>query len=119
MKAKPSELAAKTKALKAIVARIQGVYDDPALMAFGPLSASIKTDCLAIAEAALGPKTCYAIRSKNFPSSFLCGDGKFIMGWCSGMGKKNTLIYKSRKCAENKIKKIQGMGELHEINSGH
>ncbi len=40
-------------ALEAIAARVDGVFDDPALMAFGPLSIDTEADCLAIARAAI------------------------------------------------------------------
>jgi hypothetical protein len=40
-------------ALRAIVARIRGVFDAPELQAFGPLSGSVQEDCLAIAQQAL------------------------------------------------------------------
>lgn len=41
------------KGLKAIQARISGVWDDPALEAFGPLSSDTVKDVLTIAEQAL------------------------------------------------------------------
>ncbi len=40
-------------ALEAIEARISGTYDNPALMAFGPLSIDTEADCSAIARAAI------------------------------------------------------------------
>lgn len=40
-------------ALEAIAARVDGVFDDPALMAFGPLSIDTGADCSAIARAAI------------------------------------------------------------------
>jgi hypothetical protein len=42
------------RALLAIVARINGVYDDPYLVEFGPLLADTEADVLRIAIAALG-----------------------------------------------------------------
>ena len=41
------------KGLKAIQARISGVWDEPALEAFGPLSVDTVKDVLSIAEQAL------------------------------------------------------------------
>jgi hypothetical protein len=41
------------EALKAIVARIMGEWDYPALVKFGPLSVSTETDCATIAAEAL------------------------------------------------------------------
>lgn len=46
-----------TAALRAIVARIQGVFDDPDLVAFGALSTDIAADVLAIATAGLPEET--------------------------------------------------------------
>ncbi len=40
-------------ALEAIEARINGVYDCPALVAFGPLHHDTQWDCLRIARAAI------------------------------------------------------------------
>ena len=40
-------------ALEAIEARISGIWDNPALVAFGPLSTNTDADCLAIARAAI------------------------------------------------------------------
>lgn len=40
-------------ALIAIRARIQGEWDNPYLMAFGPLSADVRTDCNEIATKAI------------------------------------------------------------------
>jgi hypothetical protein len=40
-------------ALEAIEARIHGIWDNPALVAFGSLSTSTENDCTAIARAAL------------------------------------------------------------------
>lgn len=40
-------------ALEAIIARIDGEYDNPALVAFGPLSIDTETDCKDIAVAAI------------------------------------------------------------------
>lgn len=42
-----------TSALNAIVARIDGRFDDADLVAFGPLRASVESDCREIAQAAL------------------------------------------------------------------
>ncbi|WP_329832732.1 hypothetical protein [Stenotrophomonas geniculata] len=42
-----------TSALKAIVARIDGRFDDTNLIAFGPLQTSVESDCREIAQAAL------------------------------------------------------------------
>jgi hypothetical protein len=42
-----------TASLRAIDARVQGVWDDPDLMAHGPLGPSAADDCEAIAAAAL------------------------------------------------------------------
>lgn len=41
------------QALEAIKARINGEYDNPSLVAFGPLSLSASLDCIDIAQAAL------------------------------------------------------------------
>lgn len=41
------------EALGAIAARINGEWDDPALVAFGPLSIDAQSDCLRIARAAI------------------------------------------------------------------
>lgn len=41
------------KALRAIVARINGVWDDPDLKAFGLIGDDTLSDCLAIAQQAL------------------------------------------------------------------
>lgn len=41
------------QALRAILARAQGEYDDPALVAFGPLSPDILRDIVLIAEQGL------------------------------------------------------------------
>jgi len=40
-------------ALRAIVARVDGVWVDPSLVAFGPLSTNTASDCAAIARTAL------------------------------------------------------------------
>lgn len=40
-------------ALKAIKARIDGDYDNPALVAFGPLHTDISLDCALLADAAI------------------------------------------------------------------
>ena len=40
-------------ALIAIIARIDGVFDKPELVAFGPLSIDLRADILAIAEIAI------------------------------------------------------------------
>ena len=40
-------------ALQAIIARVDGRFDDPALLAFGPLSTDAAQDCKAIAASAL------------------------------------------------------------------
>lgn len=41
------------EALEAIEARISGTWDNPALVAFGPLSTNTDADCLSIARAAI------------------------------------------------------------------
>jgi hypothetical protein len=43
-------------ALSAIVARVNGEWDHPALVAYGPLQTDSAADCYAIAEAALSAK---------------------------------------------------------------
>lgn len=44
-------------ALIAIRARIRGEWDDPHLMAFGPLSTNVRTDCDEIAARAIAQAT--------------------------------------------------------------
>lgn len=45
------------EALIAIRARIQGEWDNPHLVAFGPLSADVRTDCNEIAARAIAQAT--------------------------------------------------------------
>lgn len=53
----------------------------------------------------------YAIRLVNElgkkTEAYLCGDNKIIAGWCSGMGRKDTLVYAKLGNARRKVNKIQ------------
>jgi len=50
-------------------------------------------------------KVLYSIIHPN-GGSYLCKDGAFVMGYVTGMGKKDTVTYKSKLVAQKKVDKI-------------